>query len=114
MKTIINSFAYLHKEAVVHIDLYTERPKRYKRDQFQGFITDNKIDETCIFLCFMHEGRITPLYKYSLYTYDGTAKMKAHTRTLDELVDLCYQICISIYKNMEGGNVPLEEIKVRV
>lgn len=112
VKSIINSFGYLHQEAVIHIDLYTEQHRRYKKDQFQKFLIENRIDDTCIFMSFSHDGRITPLYKYSLFTSDGKSKLKAHTRTRSELIDLCYQICITIRKNSERGSFALDEILV--
>ena len=98
-KKIINGFCFLDKDKVVFVDLVSERTENYNVSFFQKFIDSNKIDEYCIFLANREDGFVTPLYKYKLQTAKSKTPIKCNTKSIDDLITLCYKICIELFKN---------------
>jgi hypothetical protein len=98
---IINGFCYLKDDSVVFVDLYTDKSENYKRRYFDKFINDNDIDEYCIFLSNREGGLVTPLFKYKLNSVKTKERIKANTKTNDDLIDLCYKICIEMFKKAD-------------
>ncbi len=98
--SIINVFCYLEKDSVVFVDLVTEKKTLYSITQFREYIKENKIDDFCIFLANRDsKGNVSPLYKYSLSTKKSKLPITAHHKTLNELIDVCYRICIRLYND---------------
>ena len=97
---IINGFCYISDEKVIFVDLVTEKTENYKISYFQKFINDNGIDEYCIFLANREGGFVTPLYKYKLQTAKSKTPIKSSTRSIDELVTLCFKVCIEMFRKI--------------
>lgn len=95
---IINGFCFLKDDSVVFVDLVTEKTENYRKSFFDKFITDNSIDDFCIFLANREGGYVTPLYKYKLQTAKSKTPIKSSTRSVDELVTLCYKVCIEMFQ----------------
>jgi hypothetical protein len=98
---IINGFCYISGEKVIFVDLVTEKTENYKISYFQKFINDNSIDEYCIFLANREGGFVTPLYKYKLQTAKSKTPIKSSTRSVDELVTLCFKVCIEMFQKVK-------------
>jgi hypothetical protein len=94
---IINGFCFIEKQKVIFVDLVTERTENYRIGSFEKFIKDNNIDEFCIFLSNKNDGIVTPLYKYSLQTVKSKTNVKANERSIDDLITLCYKVCIEMF-----------------
>jgi hypothetical protein len=95
---IINGFCFLKEESVVFVDLISERTENFKKSFFQKFIDENDIDENCIFLANREGGFVTPLYKYKLQTAKSKINIKASSRSIDEMITLCYKVCIEMFQ----------------
>lgn len=95
---IINGFCFIKKDKVVFVDLVTEKTEDYNISFFQKFIDDHEIDEFCIFLANREGGYVTPLYKYKLQTAKSKTPIKSSTRSVDELITLCYKVCIEVFQ----------------
>lgn len=100
-KKIINGFGFLKDETVIFIDLITERSEKYEMRSFQKFITDNSVDPYCIFLANREEGFVTPLFKYKLTSSKTKDPIKASSRSHNDLIDLCYKVCIEMFKKKD-------------
>ena len=100
-KKNINGFCYLDDKVVIFVDLLTEKKFRYSLSEFGSFIKENDINNTCIFLANREDGVITPLYKYSLTVKNKktgeTKDIIAKDRHVDQLINVCYKICIKLY-----------------
>lgn len=94
---IINGFCFIQKQKVVFVDLITERTEKYRIGSFEKFIKDNNIDESCIFLSNINDGIVTPLYVYNLQTVKSKTDVKAYERSIDDLITLCYKVCIEMF-----------------
>ena len=95
---IINGFGYVKGEVIYFIDLYTEKLFLYKIEVFKKFMDENAVDECCIFLSNRENGEVTPLYKYKLINFKTKLPVQASTKTHDELIDMCYRVCIEMFK----------------
>jgi hypothetical protein len=95
---IINGFCFLNGDKVIYVDLVTERTDDYNIKYFNKFIEENNIDEYCIFLANREGGLVTPLYKYKLQTAKTKINIKASSRSIDELVTLCFKVCIEMFQ----------------
>jgi hypothetical protein len=95
---IINGFCFLKEDSVVFVDLISERTENFKKSFFQKFIDENNIDEYCIFLANREGGFVTPLYKYKLQTAKSKINIKASSRSIDEMITLCYKVCIEMFQ----------------
>ena len=93
---IINGFCYMDGKVMVCIDLVTEKPKKYSAENFKAFIKENDINETYIILINIDNGTIIPLYRYKLESKNENIPIRARDRSLDILIDTCYQICIQL------------------
>lgn len=94
---IINGFCFIDNDKVIFVDLVTERTENYNISFFKKFIEDSGIDEFCIFLANREGGFVTPLYKYKLLTAKSKTPIKSSTRSIDELVTLCFKVCIEMF-----------------
>jgi hypothetical protein len=100
---IINGFCYKYSDKIIFIDLITERTTNYRFEEFEKFFTSENIDETFIVLSNKDGGFLTPLFKSSCLTYlKKSKKNRMCDFTKDEMIDICYDICISLQKNLEG------------
>lgn len=95
---IINGFCFLKEDSVVFVDLITERTENFKRSFFKKFIDENGIDDHCIFLANRDGGYVTPLYKYRLQTAKSKTPVKASSRSIDDLITLCFKVCIEMFQ----------------
>jgi hypothetical protein len=95
---IINGFCFLNGDKVIYIDLVTERADNYNISYFNKFIEENNIDDNCIFLANRDGGFVTPLYKYKLQTTKSKINIKASSRSIDDLITLCYKVCIEMFQ----------------
>ncbi len=95
---IINGFCFLDGDKIIHVDLVTERTDNYSISYFKKFIEENNIDEYCIFLSNREGGFVTPLYRYKLQTAKSNKPIKSSTRSVDELITLCYKVCIEMFQ----------------
>lgn len=95
---IINGFCFLNNDKVIYIDLVTERADNYNISYFKKFIEENNIDDNCIFLANRDGGFVTPLYKYKLQTTKSKINIKASSRSIDEMITLCYKVCIEMFQ----------------
>lgn len=98
---IINGFCFLNSDKVIFVDLVTEKTDNYSIKYFSKFIEENSIDEYCIFLSNREGGYITPLYKYKLQTAKSDKPVKSNSRSVDELVTLCYKVCIEMFQRKD-------------
>jgi hypothetical protein len=98
---IINGFCFLKEDIVVFVDLISERTENFKKSFFQNFIDENSIDEYCIFLANRDGGFVTPLYKYKLQTAKSKINIKASSRSIDDLITLCYKVCIEMFQKVK-------------
>lgn len=94
---IINGFCFLKEDCVVFVDLISERTEDFKKSFFKKFIEENDIDDFCIFLANRDGGYVTPLYKYKLQTTKSKTLVKASSRTVDDLITLCFKVCIEMF-----------------
>lgn len=98
---IINGFCFVDGEKVVFVDLVTERTEKYNIIHFKKFIEENNIDEYCIFLANRDGGFVTPLYRYKLQTAKSNKPIKSSTRSIDELITLCFKVCIEMFPKIK-------------
>lgn len=101
---IINGFCYIHEDGVVFIDLITESKKTYDIRSFSKFINDNNIDKFYIILSNHRDGIVTPLYKYQLSSSKTKQYVVAADRSKDFLIDLCYKVCINLFKKPQNAD----------
>jgi len=94
---IINGFCFLNNENVIFVDLVTEKTENYHISFFNKFIEENNIDEYCIFLSNREGGIVTPLYKYKLQTAKSNTPIKSNSRSIEELITLCFKVCIEMF-----------------
>lgn len=98
---IINGFGFLKDKNVIFIDLYTEKFVTYDGKVFEEFIKENNVDEDCILLSNREDDVVTPLLKFDLVNHKTKERIKAHLRPHEELITLCYKICIQLFKSLE-------------
>jgi hypothetical protein len=94
---IINGFCFLKNDDVVFVDLVTEKTEKYKKDYFKKFIEEYEIDDTYIVLSNREDGVVSLLYKYKL-SNKNNKDIKATNKKIDELIDVCYKICIESFQ----------------
>lgn len=95
---IINGFCYIKEESVIFIDLVTEVSKIYDIKLFNKFLKDHSIDEFCIILSNRENEDVTPLYKYKMSSSKTKQYIRASDQTKNSLIDLCYKVCIEMFK----------------
>ena len=96
---IINGFCFLKNDDMIFVDLVTEKPEKLKKKYFEIFIKEYEIDESYIILSNKNEGIVNLLYKYKLTSKTNSDKsINAKDRTIDNLVDVCYKICIENFQ----------------
>lgn len=95
---IINGFCFLKDDSVVFVDLVTERTENYKKSYFDKFIKEYEIDEDYIVLANRENGFVSMLYKYKLTNSKTKNPIKAKDKSIDNLIDVCYKICIESFQ----------------
>ena len=98
---IINGFCFLKNKSVIFIDLITEKHVVYDDEVFKDFIKENNVTEDCILLSNKERDIVTPLLKFDLVANKSKERIKAHYRSHDELISLCYKICIQFFKSLK-------------
>lgn len=94
---IINGFCFLKDDDIVFVDLISEKTENYKKDYFKKFLEEFGIDETYIILANRDKGYVSLLYKYKLSSKNKT-DIKARDKTIDQLIDVCYKVCIESFQ----------------
>lgn len=94
---IINGFCFLKNEDMVFVDLVTEKTETLKKKYFDKFLKEYEIDESYIILSNRDDGLVNLLYKYKLSSKNDKT-IYAKDRTLDNLIDVCYKICIDNFQ----------------
>ena len=95
---IINGFCFLKDEDVIFVDLVTENNEKFKKSYFNKFIQEYQIDDECIVLANKDGGYVTMLFKYKLTNSKTKMSIKAKDKSIDNLIDVCYKICIEFFQ----------------
>lgn len=96
---IINGFCFIKGEDMIFVDLVTEKSEKLKKKYFEKFIEEYQIDESYIILSNRNDGIVNLLYKYKLTSKkDSSKSIYAKDRIIDDLIDVCYKICIENFQ----------------
>lgn len=102
---IINGFCFIKDDNVVFVDLITEKTEDYKKSYFDKFIKEYDLDEHYIVLANKENGIITMLFKYKLSTSKSNIPIKAKDKTIDNLINVCYKICIESFQKNKTSTI---------
>jgi len=97
-KKIVNGFCYLKEESVHFVDLVSEKQTKHSLQNFAKAFEEKKVDEHCLVLANVDDGRITPLYNCKIKSSKTSNPIKTSNYNKEELIDLCYKMCISYFK----------------
>lgn len=95
---IINGFCYIDGPDMVFVSLYDESRTRHSVVKFNDFIKSNDITDQHLILANEEVGIVTPLYKNLLINKLTKKPDYPRLRTKDELIDVCYNICIKHFQ----------------